>query len=84
MQGYQYFMGGKHILQREISSFYIVNNNDIGFRYPTTAIAGQDAPFIKRFRSEFFHKVDEDSSICRLLNLSYGIKSRGKSVNCYN
>jgi hypothetical protein len=81
VQDYQSFMGVKHILQREISGFYIVNNSDIGFRYPTAAIAGQDAPFIKRFRSEFFHKVDEDRSICRPLNLSYGIKSRGKGDN---
>ncbi len=81
VQDYQTFIGVKHILQREILGFYIVNNSDIGFRYPTAAIAGQDAPFIKRFRSEFFHKVDEDRSICRPLNLSYGIKSRGKGDN---
>jgi hypothetical protein len=81
VQDYQSFMGVKHILQREIPGFYIVNNSDIGFRYPTAAIAGQNAPFIKRFRSEFFHKVDEDRSICRPLNLSYGIKSRGKGDN---
>ena len=81
VQDYQSFRGVKHILQREIPGFYIVNNSDIGFRYPTAAIAGQDAPFIKRFRSEFFHKVDEDRSICRPRNLSYGIKSRGKGDN---
>ena len=73
--------GVKHALEREISGLYIINNSDIGFRYPTAAIAGLDAPFIKRFRSEFFHKVDEDRSICRPLNLSYGIKSRGKGDN---
>ncbi|WP_293762825.1 hypothetical protein [uncultured Paraglaciecola sp.] len=78
---YHSFMGVKHILQRDIPGFYIVNNSDIGFRYPTAAIAGQDAPFIKRFRSEFFHKVDEDRSICRPRNLSFGIKSRGKGDN---
>jgi hypothetical protein len=81
VENYQTFKGVKHILQREIPGFYIVNNSDIGFRYPTAAIAGQDAPFIKRFRSEFFHKVDEDRNICRPLNLSYGIKSRGKGDN---
>jgi hypothetical protein len=81
VQDYQSFKGVKHILQRDIPGFYIVNNSDIGFRYPTAAIAGQDAPFIKLFRSEFFHKVDEDRSICRPRNLSYGIKSRGKGDN---
>jgi hypothetical protein len=81
VQDYHSFIGVKHILQRDIPGFYIVNNSDIGFRYPTAAIAGQDAPFIKRFRSEFFHKVDEDRSICRPRNLSYGIKSRGKGDN---
>jgi hypothetical protein len=81
VQNYHSFMGVKHILQQQIPGFYIVNNSDIGFRYPTAAIAGLDAPFIKRFRSEFFHKVDEDRSICRPRNLSYGIKSRGKGDN---
>lgn len=81
VQNYQSFKGVKNILEREIPGFYIVKNSDIGFRYPTAAIAGLDAPFIKRFRSEFFHKVDEDRSICRPLNLSYGIKSRGKGDN---
>jgi len=81
VQDYRSFKGVKNILQREIPGFYIVNNSDIGFRYPTAAIAGLDAPFIKRFRSEFFHKVDEDRSICRPRNLSYGIKSRGKGDN---
>jgi hypothetical protein len=81
VQSYQTFAGVKHILQREIPGFYIVNNSDIGFRYPTAAIAGLDAPYIKRFRSEFFHKGDEDRSICRPVNLSYGIKSRGKGDN---
>lgn len=78
---YKTLRGVKHVLERDIAGFYIVNNSDIGFRYPTAAIAGQDAPFIKRFRSEFFHKVGEDRSICRPLNLSYGIKSRGKGDN---
>ena len=79
VQNYQSLQGVKNILEREIAGFYIVKNSDIGFRYPTAAIAGLDAPFIKRFRSEFFHKIDEDRSICRPLNLSYGIKSRGKA-----
>ncbi|MFT2092127.1 hypothetical protein [Paraglaciecola sp. 2405UD69-4] len=81
VNNYRDLRGVKNILEREISGFYIINNSDIGFRYPTAAIAGADAPFIKRFRSEFFHKVDEDRSICRPLNLSYGIKSRGKADN---
>lgn len=81
VHNYQSFLGVKNILQREIPGFYIVNNSDIGFRYPTAAIAGLDAPFIKRFRSEFFHKDDEDRSICRPRNLSYGIKNRGKGDN---
>jgi hypothetical protein len=81
VHNYQSFAGVKNILQRDIPGFYIVNNSDIGFRYPTAAIAGLDAPFIKRFRSEFFHKEDEDRSICRPVNLSYGIKSRGKGDN---
>lgn len=78
---YQSLQGVKTILERDITGFHIVKNSDIGFRYPTAAIAGLDAPFIKRFRSEFFHKVDEDRSICRPINLSYGIKSRGKGDN---
>jgi hypothetical protein len=81
VHNFQSFVGVKNILQREIPGFYIVNNSDIGFRYPTAAIAGLEAPFIKRFRSEFFHRGDEDRSICRPLNLSYGIKSRGKGDN---
>jgi hypothetical protein len=78
---YQVLKGVKNVLERHIPGFYIINNSDIGFRYPTAAIAGLEAPFIKRFRSEFFHKVGEDRSICRPLNLSYGIKSRGKGDN---
>ncbi|MEP1448634.1 MAG: hypothetical protein ABJK37_21190 [Paraglaciecola sp.] len=81
VQNYQSFAGVKNVLQREIPGFYIVNNSDIGFRYPTAAIANLDAPFIKRFRSEFFHRDNEDRSICRPRNLSYGIKSRGKGDN---
>jgi hypothetical protein len=81
VRDYQSLRAVKNILQREIPGFYIVNNSDIGFRYPTAAIAGLEAPFIKRFRSEFFHGIDEDRSICRPLNLSYGIKSRGKGDN---
>jgi len=78
---YKMLKGVKGILEREIPGFYIVNNSDIGFRYPTAAIAGLDAPFIKRFRSEYFHKGNEEREICRPLNLSYGIKSRGKGDN---
>lgn len=73
--------GVKRALEKQIPGFYIINNSDIGFRYPTAAIAGLEAPFIKRFRSEYFHKDDEERSICRPLNLSYGIKSRGKGDN---
>lgn len=73
--------GVKSILTQNIPGFSIVHNSDIGFRYPTAAIADRDAPYIKRFRSEFFHKVGEDRNICRPINLSYGIKSRGKGDN---
>ncbi len=78
---YQTLTGVKDILEQEIPGFYIVNNSDIGFRYPTAALAGQDAPFIKRFRSEYFHEADESRNICHPINLSYGIKSRGKADN---
>ncbi|GLR71653.1 hypothetical protein GCM10007852_25610 [Agaribacter marinus] len=71
----------KTLLEKNIAGFSIINGSDIGFRYPTAAIAGLDAPYIKRFRSEFFHRVDENRSICRPLNLSVGIKSRGKGDN---
>ncbi|MDP5031068.1 MAG: hypothetical protein NWQ54_12040 [Paraglaciecola sp.] len=70
--------GVKRLLEQHIPGFNIVAKSDIGFRYPTAAIAGLDAPFIKRFRSEFFHKEGENRNICRPINLSYGIKSRGK------
>ncbi len=73
--------GVKRAIEKQIPGFYIINNSDIGFRYPTAAIAGLEAPFIKRFRSEYFHKDGEERSICRPLNLSYGIKSRGKGDN---
>ncbi|MFW8591330.1 hypothetical protein ACOI22_11050 [Glaciecola sp. 2405UD65-10] len=73
--------GLKTILSTRILGFHLVTNSDIGFRYPTAALAGLDAPYIKRFRSEYFHRVDENRDICRPTNLSYGIKSRGKSDN---
>ncbi len=78
---YDLLQGVKSVLQRHVQGFYLVNNSDIGFRYPTAAIAGADAPFIKRFRSEYFHNIGEGRSICRPMNLSYGIKSRGKGDN---
>ena len=78
---YQNLRGVKSLLEKHIPGFNVVTNSDIGFRYPTAAIAGLDAPFIKRFRSEFFHKDGEDRKICRPINLSYGIKSRGKADN---
>lgn len=78
---YRDLRGVKNLLEQQIPGFSIVSNSDIGFRYPTAAIAGKDAPFIKRFRSEFFHKDGEDRKICRPINLSYGIKSRGKADN---
>ena len=78
---YTQLRGIKNLLEKHIPGFKIVANSDIGFRYPTAAIAGPDAPFIKRFRSEFFHKDGEDRKICRPINLSYGIKSRGKADN---
>lgn len=73
--------GVKAKLEAQIPSLKMVENSEIGYRYPTAALAGLDAPFIKRMRSEYFHKVDEDRSICRPVNLSYGIKSRGKADN---
>lgn len=73
--------GVKAKLETHIPSFNMVENSEIGYRYPTAALANLDAPFIKRIRSEYFHKVDEDRSICRPVNLSYGIKSRGKADN---
>lgn len=73
--------GIKTLLEQHIPGFHVIKNSEIGFRYPTAAIAGLEAPFIKRFRSEFFHKEGEDRKICRPINLSYGIKSRGKGDN---
>lgn len=73
--------GVKSKLVRAIDGFSIVPHSDCGYRYPTAALAGKDAPFIKRLRSEYFHRVDEDRSICRPVNLSFGIKSRGKADN---
>lgn len=73
--------GVKTKLAQAIPMLSMVENSEIGYRYPTAALAGLDAPFIKRMRSEYFHKVDEDRSICRPVNLSYGIKSRGKADN---
>lgn len=73
--------GVKVILTECIPSFTHIAHSDIGYRYPTAALAGLDAPFIKRMRSEYFHRVDEDRDICRPINLSYGIKSRGKGDN---
>lgn len=71
--------GVKTQLAASIPGMTMVEHSEIGYRYPTAALAGLDAPFIKRMRSEYFHKVDEDRSICRPVNLSYGIKSRGKA-----
>lgn len=73
--------GVKVILQESVSTLTHIANSDIGYRYPTAALAGLDAPFIKRMRSEYFHRVDEDRNICRPINLSFGIKSRGKADN---
>ncbi|GEA05579.1 hypothetical protein KUL42_03400 [Alteromonas sp. KUL42] len=71
----------KSKLVNAIPSLSMVANSEIGYRYPTAALAGLEAPFIKRMRSEYFHRIDEDRSICRPVNLSYGIKSRGKADN---
>ncbi len=71
----------KSILQAEIPQLSLISQSDIGFRYPTAAMAGLDAPFIKRIRSEYFHQIDEHRDICRPINFSYGIKSRGKADN---
>ncbi len=81
VRDYQCLKGVKSLLEKTIEGFHLIPKSDIGFRYPTAAIAGADAPFIKRFRSEFFHKTGEHRNICRPLNLSYGIKSRGKGDN---
>lgn len=81
LRDYKALGGVKELLAQHISGLHIVPHSEIGFRYPTAAIAGSDAPFIKRFRSEFFHKEGEDHNICRPRNLSYGIKSRGKGDN---
>lgn len=81
LNNYKAAAGVKSVLSTQLAGFSLVPGSDIGFRYPTAAIAGQEAPYIKRFRSEYFHRVDEDRDICRPLNLSYGIKSRGKSDN---
>jgi hypothetical protein len=78
---YEVMTGVIPLLKNAIAGFSVVENSESGFRYPTAALAGQNAPFIKRMRSEYFHKTDEDRSICRPVNLSYGIKSRGKADN---
>jgi hypothetical protein len=81
LDNYTAAKGVKSVLRDQLENFSIVPDSDIGFRYPTAALAGLDAPYIKRFRSEYFHKIDEVRDICRPINLSYGIKSRGKSDN---
>ena len=81
LRNYQSAKGFKSVLSNQLPGFNLIPKSDIGFRYPTAAIAGKDAPYIKRFRSEYFHRIDETRDICRPLNLSYGIKSRGKSDN---
>ncbi|MDC8831945.1 hypothetical protein [Alteromonas gilva] len=75
------FKGLKRALVEAVPGLRLVEQSDCGYRYPTAALAGLDAPFIKRLRSEYFHRVGEDRSICRPVNLSYGIKSRGKADN---
>jgi hypothetical protein len=81
LSDYRAAAGVKTVLEKCLPGFHLVSNSDIGYRYPSAALAGLDAPYIKRFRSEYFHQIDEDRDICRPLNLSYGIKSRGKSDN---
>lgn len=78
---YKAATGLKSVLSEQLPGFALVEGSDIGFRYPTAAIAGAEAPYIKRFRSEYFHQLDETRDICRPINLSYGIKSRGKGDN---
>ncbi len=73
--------GVRQRLHQALPALVAVKDSEVGYRYPTAALADQNAPFIKRLRSEYFHKVDEDRSICRPVNLSYGIKSRGKADN---
>jgi hypothetical protein len=81
IRDYQAAIGLKAVLTKHLSGFHLVKNGDFGFRYPTAALANLGAPYIKRFRSEYFHKTDESRYICRPMNLSYGIKSRGKDVH---
>lgn len=73
--------GVRQILRDSLPAYTDVPDSEVGYRYPTAALAGPQAPFIKRLRSEYFHRVDEDRSICRPVNLSFGIKSRGKGDN---
>jgi hypothetical protein len=73
--------GVKSILTQSVQTLTPIEHSDIGYRYPTAALAGLDAPFIKRLRSEYFHRTDEERDICRPINLSFGIKSRGKADN---
>ncbi len=81
LDSYRAATGFKSVLSRSLSGFHVIEKSDIGFRYPTAALAGNDAPYIKRFRSEYFHRTDEARDICRPINLSFGIKSRGKADN---
>lgn len=81
LDNYKAASGVKGKLTEALDGLHIIDHSDIGFRYPTAALSGKDAPYIKRFRSEYFHRVNEDRDICRPMNLSYGIKSRGKSDN---
>jgi hypothetical protein len=81
LNNYTNATGVKALLGKQLPGFNIIPGSDIGFRYPTAALASNDSQYIKRFRSEYFHRVDETRDICRPINLSYGIKSRGKSDN---
>ena len=77
---YQVMEGIKNHLEQNIPGFRIVKNSECGFRYPTAAIAGPDAPFIKRFRSDLFYE-DLERKIYVPKHMSYGVKSRGKGDN---
>ena len=54
---YHLFKGLKHALTERVPGLTIVEHSDCGYRYPTAALAGLDAPFIKRLRSEYFHRA---------------------------
>lgn len=65
-----------------IDGFFIVLYSDCGYCYFMVVLVGKDVLFIKWLCLEYFYWVDEDCSICCLVNLLFGIKSWGKVDNC--